>query len=38
LLAGDAVRLTAAEGLTLQADPEGAEILVWEMHGAVELR
>ena len=38
LLAGDAVRLTAAEGLALQADPEGAEILVWEMHGAVALR
>ena len=38
LLAGDAVRLTAAEGLSLVADPEGAEVLVWEMHGAVSLR
>jgi redox-sensitive bicupin YhaK (pirin superfamily) len=38
LLQGDAVRLTAAEGLTLTADPEGAEVLVWEMHAAVALR
>jgi quercetin 2,3-dioxygenase len=33
--AGDAVRVTAAEGLRLQADPEGAEVLVWEMHRRV---
>jgi quercetin 2,3-dioxygenase len=33
--AGDAVRLTATSGLRLQADPEGAEVLVWEMRSRV---
>lgn len=33
--AGDAVRLTAASGPRLQADPEGAEVLVWEMQSRV---
>lgn len=32
LLQGDAVRLTGAGGPRLTAGPEGAEILVWEMH------
>ena len=31
LAAGDAARLTLAEGLTMTAGPEGAEVLVWEM-------
>jgi quercetin 2,3-dioxygenase len=35
LAAGDAVRLTGTPGLRLQADPEGAEVLVWEMRSAV---
>ncbi len=37
LTAGDAVRLTRTPGLTVQADPEGAEVLVWEMRSALEL-
>ncbi|HUP84721.1 MAG TPA: pirin family protein [Acidimicrobiales bacterium] len=37
LVAGDAVRLTAAGGQSLQADPEGAEILVWGMHARAPL-
>jgi redox-sensitive bicupin YhaK (pirin superfamily) len=37
LVAGDAVRLTGTPGLGLAADPEGAEVLVWEMHSALEL-
>ncbi len=32
LVAGDAVRLTGAAPATLTAGPEGAEVLVWEMH------
>lgn len=35
LIAGDAVRLTGTPGLKLDADPEGAEVLVWEMHAGV---
>jgi redox-sensitive bicupin YhaK (pirin superfamily) len=35
LTAGDAVRLTGTPGLGLQADPEGAEVLVWEMHAGL---
>ena len=31
LVAGDAVRLTGAPGFGVRADPEGAEVLVWEM-------
>ncbi len=38
LVAGDAVRLTATPGAELQADAEGAELLVWEMHAAVRMR
>jgi redox-sensitive bicupin YhaK (pirin superfamily) len=37
LTAGDAVRITGMPGLGLVADPEGAEVLVWEMQSAVEL-
>jgi len=37
LVAGDAARLTAQGGLGLTADPEGAEVLVWEMHAGVRL-
>ena len=33
--AGDAARLTAAEGLRITAGEEGAEVLVWEMHGSL---
>src|SRR4029077_19402674 len=33
LLAGDAARITDAEGQRVTAGPSGAEILVWEMHG-----
>ncbi len=32
LATGDAVRLTGAGARTLTAGPEGAEVLVWEMH------
>jgi quercetin 2,3-dioxygenase len=35
LRAGDAARITDAEGQRLTAGPEGAEILVWEMHAAL---
>ncbi|MFJ5517265.1 pirin family protein [Streptomyces griseoluteus] len=31
---GDAVRVTGAEGQRVTAGPEGAEILMWEMHAA----
>ena len=31
LVAGDAVRLTAAGSASLTAGPEGAEVLVWEL-------
>jgi redox-sensitive bicupin YhaK (pirin superfamily) len=37
LTAGDAVRITGMPGLGLVADPEGAEVLVWEMQSALEL-
>ena len=33
---GDAVRLTAAEGPAFTAGPEGAEVLVWEMHADLQ--
>jgi redox-sensitive bicupin YhaK (pirin superfamily) len=33
LRAGDAARITDAEGQRVTAGPSGAEILVWEMHG-----
>jgi hypothetical protein len=32
LATGDAVRLTAAGARSLTAGPDGAEVLVWEMH------
>jgi redox-sensitive bicupin YhaK (pirin superfamily) len=32
---GDAVRLAAEEPLTLRAGTDGAEVVVWEMYGAV---
>jgi quercetin 2,3-dioxygenase len=35
LTAGDAVRVTGAEGQRLTAGENGAEVLVWEMDGAV---
>jgi len=35
LAAGDAVRITGADGQRLSAGDEGAEILVWEMHSAL---
>ncbi|HVF32229.1 MAG TPA: pirin family protein [Acidimicrobiales bacterium] len=35
LTAGDAVRLTGTPGLRLHADPEGAEVLVWQMATAL---
>jgi redox-sensitive bicupin YhaK (pirin superfamily) len=38
LAAGDAVRLTATSGVELRADPDGAEVLVWEMHAGLEVR
>jgi redox-sensitive bicupin YhaK (pirin superfamily) len=31
--AGDAARITAADGRRVTAGPDGAEVLVWEMHG-----
>jgi redox-sensitive bicupin YhaK (pirin superfamily) len=31
--AGDAARITAADGERVAAGPDGAEVLVWEMHG-----
>ncbi|GAA4431678.1 pirin-like bicupin family protein [Actinokineospora soli] len=34
---GDAARLTGAGGQRVTAGPEGAEILVWEMHATVRL-
>ncbi|MFB7781039.1 pirin family protein [Streptomyces bauhiniae] len=33
---GDAVRVTGAEGQRVTAGPEGAEILMWEMHASVD--
>jgi redox-sensitive bicupin YhaK (pirin superfamily) len=30
---GDGVRITAADGQHVTAGPDGAEVLVWEMHG-----
>jgi redox-sensitive bicupin YhaK (pirin superfamily) len=33
---GDAARLTHAGALRVTAGPEGAEVLAWEMHGAIE--
>ena len=35
LVAGDSVRLTAADGPRLTAGLQGAEVLVWEMHAAL---
>jgi quercetin 2,3-dioxygenase len=35
LATGDAARLTGADGQRLTAGEDGAEILVWEMHGSV---
>ncbi len=37
LATGDAARLTAVGGQRVTAGPEGAEILVWEMHAAVRM-
>ncbi|EWC63369.1 Pirin [Actinokineospora spheciospongiae] len=37
LTTGDAVRLTASGGQRLTAGPEGAEVLVWEMHAGLRL-
>ncbi|MFC5288202.1 pirin family protein [Actinokineospora guangxiensis] len=37
LATGDAARLTAAGGQRVTAGPEGAEVLVWEMHATVDL-
>ena len=34
LVEGDAARLTGAGALRLQAGPDGAEVLIWEMHTA----
>jgi redox-sensitive bicupin YhaK (pirin superfamily) len=35
LAAGDAARVTGAGGPSVTAGPEGAEVLVWEMHAAL---
>jgi len=35
LAAGDAARITAAEGQRLTAGDDGAEVLVWEMHSSL---
>jgi hypothetical protein len=35
LAEGDSARVTAAEGQRLTAGPDGAEVLVWEMHAAL---
>ena len=35
---GDAARLTGAGGLALTAGPAGAEVLIWEMDGAIQWR
>ncbi len=35
LAAGDAARITGAAGQRVTAGPDGAEILVWEMHAAL---
>jgi quercetin 2,3-dioxygenase len=35
LTAGDAARITGAGGQRLTAGPDGAEVLVWEMHAAL---
>ena len=32
---GDAARITGAEGQRLTAGPDGAEVLVWEMHATL---
>jgi len=37
LTTGDAARLTASGGQRLTAGPEGAEVLVWEMHAGLRL-
>ncbi len=34
---GDAARMTLAGGMTLTAGPEGAEVLLWEMHGLINM-
>lgn len=36
LIAGDAARITGSDGLRLTAGPDGAEVLVWEMHSGPE--
>jgi redox-sensitive bicupin YhaK (pirin superfamily) len=35
LAAGDAARITGADGQRVVAGPDGAEVLVWEMHAAL---
>jgi redox-sensitive bicupin YhaK (pirin superfamily) len=35
LAAGDAARVTGAGGPSVTAGPEGAEVLVWEMHASL---
>ena len=35
LTTGDAARITAAEGQTVTAGPDGAEVLVWEMRASL---
>ncbi|QJY47386.1 pirin family protein [Pseudonocardia broussonetiae] len=35
LQAGDSARVTASDGRTLAAGPDGAEVLVWEMHATL---
>jgi redox-sensitive bicupin YhaK (pirin superfamily) len=32
---GDSVRITGSDGRRVTAGPDGAEVLVWEMHGAL---
>lgn len=35
LVAGDSARITVAEGQRITAGPDGAEVLVWEMHATL---
>ncbi|MFD7409459.1 hypothetical protein ACFV7R_44125 [Streptomyces sp. NPDC059866] len=38
LAEGDAVRVTGSEGQRLTGGPDGAEVLMWEMHAAASMR
>ena len=32
---GDAARITGSDGQRLTAGPDGAEVLIWEMHATI---